>query len=207
MKNLFITIEGCDGAGKSTAANYIFKYLKSKGIDVIKTREPGGNKVAEKFRDIIVNEKISPEAEALTFAAARIEHIKEIVKPALESNKWVVCDRYFDSSIVYQGYARGLGIEEIKNINWNAIENFTPDLTIVLDVDINIAQKRINDHNREINRLDNESKEFHMKCKEGFKKLPEFFPGRNIKFVESSDSIEKMNENILKIIKEVLDET
>ncbi len=204
MKKFFITIEGCDGAGKSTVVNAIYEHLTLKKLEVIKTREPGGNNVAEKFRDIIVNHHITPMTEALTFAAARLEHIEHVIKPAFEKNQIVICDRYFDSSIVYQGYARKLGVEEIKLINKYAVENFKPDLTIVLDVDIETAQKRIQENSREANRLDNEKKEFHQKCREGFNKLNEIFPYRNIQIVDASKSKKEVKQAVIKLIDEAL---
>ena len=206
MKNTLITIEGCDGAGKSTAINHALKYLQSKNIDSIKTREPGGSKIGNLFREIIVNENIQPLTEALSFAASRIEHIEQTIKPAFAKNQVVLCDRYFDSSIVYQGIARGLGVEKIQNYNSYAIKNFTPKLTIILDVDVDTALSRIKDNNRQTNRLDRESVKFHNKCRQGFKELIKIYPQRNIKYVDASKNEEEVKKDVIKLIDEVLNE-
>ena len=143
----FITLEGNDGAGKTTVALGLKEALEKRGYKVVYTREPGGSKIAERIRDILLNdtqEAMDGRTEALLFAASRRQHLKQIVMPALEENKIVLCDRFVDSSLAYQGVARGLGLEEVWKINQFAIENCMPQLTLFLKVSIETGQKRMN---------------------------------------------------------------
>ena len=135
MKGKFITVEGCEGVGKSTQLRLLKEYFEKENIDAIFTREPGGTPVAEKIREILLDKKlnVTPRIEAELFAVARMEHINNRIKPALEEGKVVVCDRYLDSSLAYQGVARNLGIDEVYNINWYARDNCMPDLTIFIE--------------------------------------------------------------------------
>ncbi|HJV30972.1 MAG TPA: dTMP kinase [Bacillales bacterium] len=192
MKNgLFITFEGPEGAGKST----IISMLSDKLHNVLFTREPGGIEIAEQIRRVILakeNTAMDPRTEALLYAAARRQHLIEKVKPALENGKTVICDRFVDSSLAYQGYARGLGIDEVFNINQFAIENMMPDLTLYFDIEPEVGLKRISSHNgREVNRLDLENIEFHQKVREGYHILLERFPERIIK-VDASRSLDEV---------------
>lgn len=192
MKNgLFITFEGPEGAGKST----IISMLSDKLHNVLFTREPGGIEIAEQIRRVILakeNTAMDPRTEALLYAAARRQHLIEKVKPALENGKTVICDRFVDSSLAYQGYARGLGIDEVFNINQFAIENMMPDLTLYFDIEPEVGLKRISSHNgREVNRLDLENIEFHQKVREGYYILLERFPERIIK-VDASRSLDEV---------------
>lgn len=139
----FITFEGPEGSGKTTVLNQINKLL-SENYNVISTREPGGVSTGEEIRNILLDgENIDIRTEALLFAASRREHLVEKVIPALKNNKVVLCDRYIDSSLAYQGYARGIGIEEVKKINEFAINGLYPDLTIYLDIDAEVGRERI----------------------------------------------------------------
>ena len=145
MRGKFITFEGCEGSGKSTQLRLLSEYLDKLGVDYILTREPGGSEIAEQIRNIILNGKntaMCDECEALLYAAARVQHLKEKIAPALDKGKLVICDRYVDSSLAYQGYARGLGREYIENINSLALERFAPDLTVFLDISPAEAFKR-----------------------------------------------------------------
>lgn len=144
MKGLFITIEGGDGSGKSTQINLIEKYFVEKGYNVVLTREPGGTVIGEHIREIILNNdymEMSDITEALLYAAARAQHVEQLIKPSINKEKIVICDRFVDSSIVYQGYARGIGIEEIENINNYATKGLKPDLTILLDLPAKMGLK------------------------------------------------------------------
>ena len=137
MKGKFITVEGCEGVGKSTQLRLLKEYFEREGIEAIFTREPGGTPIAERIREILLDKKlaVSPIIEAELFAVARMEHINNRIKPALEEGKIVVCDRYLDSSLAYQGVARGIGIDEVYEINAYARDNCMPDLTIFIDMD------------------------------------------------------------------------
>mgnify|MGYP002652060143 CR=1 FL=1 len=200
----FITFEGPEGSGKTTVLNQINKLL-SENYNVISTREPGGVSTGEEIRNILLDgENIDIRTEALLFAASRREHLVEKVIPALKNNKVVLCDRYIDSSLAYQGHARGIGIEEVKKINEFAINGLYPDLTIYLDVDAEIGRQRILKNNREQNRLDKEEKAFHEKVIEGYQKVISDNPHRFIK-VNANHSLDKVVEetyqSIIKYLK------
>lgn len=178
MRGKFITFEGCEGSGKSTQLSLLGKYLTELGVDFIMTREPGGSVIAEDIRRIILNGSYTAmcdECEALLYAASRMQHIKEVVGPALAAGKLVVCDRYVDSSFAYQGYARGLGMEFIKNINAYALKEYSPDLTVFLDISPEEAFKR--KHGADPNdRLEKMGLEFHQKVYLGYKNLQKEYP-------------------------------
>lgn len=177
--NNFITIEGCEGVGKSTQVNYLKEYLEKTNQAAIFTREPGGNIVAEKIRDIILKEEMDSLCEAHLFAAARIEHINKIILPSLKSGKLVICDRYIDSSFAYQGFARGLGLEKVMEINEYALNHCMPVYTVFIDMNpLNSWRKQkgkvIDD------RMEGESGAFHLKVYNGFKTLAKLYPERYI---------------------------
>jgi dTMP kinase len=181
-RGYFITFEGGEGAGKSTVIKSAERFLIDNGFDVMVTREPGGIDIAEQIRHVILNTNntaMDPRTEALLYAAARSQHLAEKVIPALEKGQVVLCDRFIDSSLAYQGYARGLGIEEVWSINAFAINGLMPDLTIYLDIDPNLGLSRIEaESSREVNRLDLESLAFHVKVREGYRLLAERFHDR-----------------------------
>jgi dTMP kinase len=192
-KGLFITVEGPEGAGKSTILTELYNQLVQDGFDVVQTREPGGISIAEQIREVILNTKnteMDKRTEALLYAAARRQHLVEKVIPALEEGKTVICDRFIDSSLAYQGNARGIGMEEVMNINQFAIEDKMPDLTLYFDIDPEEGLKRIAKHNgREVNRLDLESVDFHTRVREGYQKLMKQYPDR-IQVIDASQSKE-----------------
>lgn len=193
MRGFFITFEGVEGAGKTTILHSIVDKLKSQGYDVVATREPGGIEIAEQIRNIILdreNVKMEERTEALLYAAARRQHLAEKVLPALEAGKIVLCDRFIDSSLAYQGHARGLGIEEVYDINKFAIQDLMPNITLLFDIDPQKGLERIaaNDE-REKNRLDLEKLDFHKKVYEGYQILTEQYPDRILK-VNADQSIE-----------------
>ncbi len=174
MRGRFITFEGGEGSGKTSAIELLSEYLKSKGYDVLVTREPGGINIAEQIRQVILN-KDNVEMDELTetylFAASRRQHLMEKVVPALERGTIVLCDRFVDSSVVYQGYARGIGMELVENINKIVINGYMPDLTLFFDVKPETGMKRILENLRKVNRLDLETKEFHNKVYDGYHML------------------------------------
>ena len=150
MSGLFITLEGGEGAGKTTIANAVIDKLSTLGIETLYTREPGGIKIAEKIREVILDRdhtEMDCRTEALLYAAARRQHLVEKVKPAMDEGRIVLCDRFVDSSIVYQGYARGIGMDEVREINQFAIEGFMPDLTIFFDINKDYGYISIYTHN------------------------------------------------------------
>lgn len=185
----FITLEGGEGSGKTTMIGRIGSYFEERGIPYVVTREPGGIEIAEKIRSIILDPlhtAMDARTEALLYAAARSQHLAEKVEPALRAGKTVICDRFVDSSLVYQGYARGLGIENVWAINRFAIGDLMPDVTLYLDIEPEVGLARIDAHDgREVNRLDLENLEFHRKVREGYFLLKEQFPER-IRVIDAS---------------------
>lgn len=182
---IFITLEGPEGAGKTTIAQRIMENLKQEGYPVIYTREPGGVSISEQIRQVLLNKQnteMDIRTEALLYAAARRQHLVEKVIPALETGTIVLCDRFIDSSLAYQGYARGLGIEEVYKINEFAANGTMPDLTLYFDISPEIGLRRIQQNKeREVNRLDLETLDFHQKVREGYWQLLERFSERIMK--------------------------
>lgn len=207
MQGLFITFEGPEGAGKSTIIQRLAKEMENNGIHVVLTREPGGIQISEQIRQVILDPKnISMDArtEALLYAAARRQHLVEKVIPALKMGAVVLCDRFIDSSLAYQGHARGLGIEEVLAINEFAIQELMPNKTLYFDIEPEIGLKRIEAHaGREVNRLDLEKITFHHKVREGYKILLNRFPDRIIT-IDASHSIDTVYEETVAIIENCL---
>ena len=203
MSGLFITLEGGEGAGKTTIANAVIDKLSTLGIETLYTREPGGIKIAEKIREVILDRdhtEMDCRTEALLYAAARRQHLVEKVKPAMDEGRIVLCDRFVDSSIVYQGYARGIGMHEVREINQFAIEGFMPDLTIFFDIkpEIGLARIAAND-SREVNRLDLEGLAFHELVYEGYKKQAKMNPERIVS-VDATKSVEALTDEVCALI-------
>ena len=186
MTSLFIAFEGGDGAGKSTQATLLQAALKEAGHTVVVTREPGGSPIAEKIRQVVLDVAhagLNDRAEALLFAASRAEHVAKTIRPALLRGEIVITDRYMDSSIAYQGIARGLGLDEIQNLNLWATENLVPDLTILLDVETSAGLGRVEDPNR----LEEESADFHSQVRAAFLELAHLHQERYVVISASGD--------------------
>lgn len=206
-KGMFITLEGPDGSGKSTIALMLIEALKKDGYDVVHTREPGGIDISEQIRRVILdpkNNKMDQKTEALLYAASRRQHLVEKVIPAINDGKVVICERFVDSSLAYQGYAREIGIEEVYKINEFAIEDYFPDLTIYLDVDESLGLSRIKDRQFK-DRLDQESLDFHSKVNEGYQIVNKRFEKR-ITIVDARMCIQDVFDSCFKIIKDKLNE-
>lgn len=204
-KGLFITLEGPDGSGKSTVADILCKKLAAMNIDVVHTREPGGIDIAEQIRSIILdpkNIKMDSRTEALLYAASRRQHLVERVIPALKEKKLVLCERFLDSSIAYQGFARKIGEKEVKDVNMFAIDEFMPSLTIYLDIDAKKGIKRI-ENRASKDRLDKESIKFHNNVVKGYRKIVDKNKSR-IKVVNADQELEKVVEDCMKIITKYL---
>ncbi|ALP89009.1 MULTISPECIES: dTMP kinase [Clostridium] len=203
-KGLFIVFEGGEGTGKTTAIESIYDWIQEKDLKCIKTREPGGIKISEEIRQVILdkdNTKMDGRTEALLYAAARRQHLVEKVIPALNEGYVVLCDRFIDSSLAYQGFARGLGIDEVMSINKFAIGEYMPDLSILFDLEPKIGLERISTSGeREINRLDLEKIDFHEKVREGYNKVYKENRHRIVKI-----NAEQSKENVLKEIKKILE--
>lgn len=196
----FITFEGPEGSGKTTVIEHI-KNVLSETHDIVKTREPGGIPISEKIREVLLDKEHSMDGrtEALLFAASRRQHLVERVIPALDAGKIVLCDRFIDSSLAYQGIARGIGFDNIMTINKFAIDTYMPDLTIYLKLDPAEGLQRIKDNQRENNRLDEETIDFHKKVVLGYNKLSELYPNR-IKVVDAAQPIDKVVSDAANII-------
>ena len=204
-KGLFITIEGPDGSGKSTQLKKLCSFLKKRRADFVFTREPGGTAVGERIREIVLD-KNHPEmddlTEAMLYAAQRTQHVREMTLPALKEGKIVICDRFVDSSLVYQGYARGLG-EDVKTINDMAIKGAVPDITFLIMVDPETGRRRMKE--RDMDRLEQLAEDFHERVYEGYMKLAEKEPNRFF-IVDGSLSpnevFEKIKEKLVKLLGE-----
>lgn len=202
----FISFEGGEGSGKTTLIEKLSKELNLLGYKLIRTREPGGSKIAEEIRNVILsvdNVEMDYRTEALLYAASRRQHLTEIVIPALNEGKIVLCDRYLDSSLAYQGYARGLGIEEVYQINKYATDGILPEITFYIDVDPSIGLSRIKKNNREVDRLDLEELSFHKRVREGYLEVAKIFKDR-IKVIDGNRTPEEIYEDILKSVLDIL---
>ncbi len=203
QRGKFITFEGCDGCGKSTQLRMFSEYLSQEGIPHIFTREPGGGKISEQIREILLSGKnleMTDECEALLYAAARVQHLSDRVEPALAEGKLVICDRYVDSSLAYQAFARGLGVDFVTKINSFALENYLPDVTVFIDLTPEAAFKR--KHGADENdRMELAGMAFHKKVYEGYKTLASTYPERVI-CVDGNKTPKEIFEDILTILKE-----
>lgn len=198
----FITFEGCDGCGKSTQLRLLSEYLVANEIPHIFTREPGGGKISEAIREILLNGKnaeMTDECEALLYAAARAQHLKDRVEPALAQGKLVICDRYVDSSLAYQAYARGLGVEFVEKINAFALEKYRPDVTIFIDLtpEEAFARKHGADEN---DRLEQAGMSFHQKVYDGYKRIAEAEPNRVV-CVSGRQTPQQVFDDVLHILR------
>ena len=200
---MFITLEGPEGSGKTTTVETAVKALQEKGYEIVRTREPGGTPIAEQIRNVILdkaNTSMDPRTEALLYAASRRQHLVEKVWPALKEGKIVICDRYLDSSLAYQGGARGLGVDEVLNVNLFATENTWPDLTLLFDIKPEVGLARIaSNASREVNRLDLEKLEFHNKVRDTFLALAKKYPDRYV-IIDASQSREEVAKATLEAI-------
>lgn len=203
MSGIFITFEGGEGAGKTTAITAILERLEKQGRKVLQTREPGGSIIAEKIREVILDPdhvEMDGRTEALLYAAARRQHLVEKVIPALNEGYIVLCDRFVDSSLVYQGAARGLGFEEVLNINMFATEGMLPDKTVLFDIEPEVGLKRITENRgHEVNRLDKEKMSFHKMVRQAYLELAEKEPQR-IEKIDASQSADVVVEKAWKIV-------
>ncbi len=203
--SLFITFEGGEGSGKSTALRTVADRLEKEGIPFIISREPGGTPIAEQIRNVILdkgNTAMDPRTEALLYAASRRQHLVEKVWPALKEGKLVLCDRYLDSSLAYQGGARNLGIDAVLNVNLFATEGTYPDLTLLFDIDPKLGLERIAaNKGREVNRLDLEKLSFHEGVRNTFHELAKRYPERYV-VIDASKNQDEVAEDVYKAIKE-----
>ncbi len=207
MKGLFISFEGTEGSGKTSIIKEVEKYFLDKGRQVLTTREPGGIRISEKIRDILLDKnhtEMDARTEALLFAASRRQHLVEKIRPALKEGKLILCDRFVDSSLVYQGIARNLGIDEVMQINQFAIENTFPDMTIFVDVLPEVGLQRVfSTANREVNRLDLEKLQFHQVIYQGYMDLIQKYPDR-IKRIDGQKPIKEVSKEAIALIESLI---
>lgn len=198
---MFITFEGPDGSGKSTIIQKVYDYLIENNYDVIKTREPGGSPIAEKIRNLILdteNIKMGYRTEALLYAASRAQHVEETILPALNENKIVLCDRFLISSLAYQGVGRGLGIENVRNINDFAINGVFPDFVLFFDVDPITTLKRKSSLDT-ADRLEKEGNNFHERVYNGYKEI--LNSEKNIEIIDATQSVEDVFNQCIEVLK------
>jgi dTMP kinase len=199
-RGLFITFEGLDGSGKTTQVEMLASYLKKKRkkIEVVVTHEPGGTRIGELIRDILLNPGLKEMAhmtEALLYAADRAQHVEELIRPALNEGKVVICDRFIDSSLAYQGVARGLGLEGIRNLNEWAVGDLYPDLTFLLQVSYDTCRTRL--AQEKADRLEVETEIFHSKVQEAYLTLAKFFSQR-IVVIDGNDTPGNVHKEIVR---------
>jgi dTMP kinase len=205
MKGLFITLEGPDGSGKTTQAEALVAYLRKKGLQVVMTREPGGTVISEQIRNILLDKKnqmMDNMTEALLYAASRAQHVAEVIQPALKEGKIVICDRFLDSSIVYQGIGRGLGLEMVQKINEFAVRGCMPDITFLLKLPPRAGLERKYDQG-DGDRLENESIYFHEQVYRGYQLLEEQEPER-IKGIDARKTPEEIHLEIVRCVENKL---
>lgn len=202
-RGLFITLEGVEGSGKSTQISHLAKVLTKAGYRVLQTREPGGTATAEEIRHILLtassHEPVTPQTEALLILAARCQHVTHLIKPALQSGAVVLCDRFSDSTLAYQGFARGLDLQWLREANNVATGGLAPDLTLVLDLPISVGLARRKADRGQQNRLDQEAERFHRKVRRGFLTLAAEEPGR-MKIVNANRPAQEVRDELTEIV-------
>lgn len=201
MKGKFITFEGGDGCGKTTQIDLLDKYLRNKGYKTLITREPGAKGLGTKLREILLNYdgEVSSRCESFLFLADRAQHVDCIIKPALEEGTIVLCDRHADSTVAYQGYGRGVSLDELKHLNSIATSGLKPDLTIVLDVDVETSMSRVG---KEKDRMESAGREFFERVRNGFLEIAKQEPER-VKVISSSDTIENIHTKIKELVDKI----
>lgn len=197
-QGLFVTFEGADGCGKTTQQMLAADYLKNKGYEVLITREPGAKGLGEKLREILLNYQgpVSERCESLLFLADRAQHVDNMILPAVEKGQIVLCDRYTDSTVAYQGYGRQQNLVRINKLNDFATNFLKPDLTFVFDIDVETSMQRVGN---EKDRLESEGKEFHNRVRNGYLEIAKQEPER-IKVIDASMSIDEIHEEVVNIL-------
>ncbi len=202
----FITFEGIDQSGKSTQLKLLAEAAGKAGIDTLSVREPGGTALGEQIREILLGPEhaaMDPWTEALLYAAARVQLVKEVIKPALMQGKIVLSDRYIDSSLVYQGMARDLGVDRILDLNLGATGGLMPDLTLVFHLDVAASRERLAGRGTAEDRIEGEPLEFHQQVEDGYRKLEEMYPGR-IVGIDGGQSVEEVHADVVAASRERL---
>ena len=199
---MFITLEGPEGSGKTTQAYLLAEYLKEKGVDLVLSREPGGTSIGDKIRDILhdpANTEMFPWAEVLLYSASRAQLVAQTIRPSLEAGKVVVCDRYADSTMAYQGYGRGLDLKALRELTQLATGGLTPDLTLYIDIQPELGLERRLSGGDEWNRLDQETLDFHRRVRSGYLELIAMAPERWVT-VDGSPSIDEVHRAVRSVV-------
>lgn len=201
-KGLFVTFEGVDGCGKTTQMKLLAEYLTNHGYEVVITREPGAKGLGEKIRDILLHYdgEVSSKAESFLFLADRAQHIDKLVNPSVKEGKIVLCDRHTDSTIAYQGYGRGVDIEQLKVLNSLAVGNRVPDLTFVFDIDVETSMSRVGS---EMDRMEASGKEFFNKVRQGYLDIAASEPER-VKVIDAKRSVSEISREVVQIVSEMM---
>ena len=199
MRGKFITLEGIDGAGKSTHHGWLVDFLRRQGRDVVATREPGGTELGEKLRALLLSETMHLETEALLMFAARREHLEKLILPALSAGKWVVSDRFTDASYAYQGVGRGLAMEKIRALESWVQGDFAPDLTLVFDLPTDMAYERLLKTGQAADRFEQETRDFFQRVRESYLQRAGSFPAR-MKVIDSTRSPEEIQKTLQEIV-------
>jgi dTMP kinase len=195
MRGKFITLEGVDGAGKSTHLSWLVTHLRTLGHTIVQTREPGGTPLGEKLRELLLHEPMHLETEALLMFAARREHLERVIKPAVVRGDWVVCDRFTDASFAYQGGGRGLSSKKLSQLeNW-VQEGFQPDLTLLFDLPIDIAAQRMAGAARQLDRFEQEKADFHQRVRDAYLARAAQMPER-VKVIDSRQTPEQIQKQL-----------
>lgn len=195
MRGKFITLEGVDGAGKSTHLGWLVNHLRAQGHTIVQTREPGGTPLGEKLRELLLHEPMHLETEALLMFAARREHLERVIKPAVARGDWVVCDRFTDASFAYQGGGRGLSSEKLSQLeNW-VQDGFQPDLTLLFDLPIDIAAQRMAGAARQLDRFEQEKADFHQRVRDAYLTRAAQMPAR-VKVIDSRQTPEHIQKQL-----------
>ena len=208
QNSLLITFEGGEGSGKSTQSKILYNTLKEKGFEVIKTREPGGTKFAETIREILVQgetNKINNISELLLFAAARADHVQKVIKECLKDNKIVICDRFTDSTLAYQGYAGNLDLDLVKEVNRISIGEISPDLTFVFDIDPTLGIERALGENNKETRFEEKDIMYHKKIRDGYMDIARDNPDRCV-VINGTIDIEQISKKILELTLDKINE-
>jgi dTMP kinase len=202
-RGIFITLEGIEGSGKTTQVERLRELLLENGHEVLVTREPGGSPIGEKIRDILLDtshKEMAPLTELLLYEASRCQHVYEVIRPALEAGKVVICDRFYDASTAYQGHARGIGIEKVKNLNLVATDGQKADLTIVLDLPVTDGLRRLGQN---LDRIEGETVGFHERVRQGYLELAGSEPAR-VKVIDATGSVEDTFEKVKTIVEDII---
>lgn len=197
MKGLFISFEGIEGSGKSTQLNFTVEYLQAKNIEVVQTREPGGTLVGEKIRDVLLDNQLPNmymDTELMLMFAARVEHVRKVIQPALQAGKWVVCDRFFDATYAYQGYGRDIDLNRIDALKEFSIGTLAPDLTLLLDVSLEVSMDRVTKRGNK-DRFENEKIDFYKKVRNGYLQIANNNPSR-VATIDANNSIDEVQRAI-----------